>query len=319
MQTTIRLSKGFVFLLISLILGIYFLVCGITSLQKEKNAINLSEINIENCANGVYVSGNIHSYLVKGRTAGISQTLLSGLKEYNLFTIPVDDNQFIRVMIAERDTLKGMENLRRNSTEGIYFEGKIIKSPVDIPYTWYEDVSGGKEFRVENVIRDFVIIETKFSYNLQKLAFGIVLLVISFLTYLLIGKMPGIIEKDPMTEKPCLYSWHGSYNMEYNLMIEERHLSALQKRLYDLKIGCLFRIPILLLGVFIAYTGYYEMKLLGLMISILTIKGFARYLLNIGWKSTDWVLGLVGKKSIARQIDECTEKINKTKDIITGY
>lgn len=324
MQTTIQVSKKLIFFLLFLVSGIAFVICGFCSLQKERRAIDINLINKGNCVKGKYVVGNISSCVVRkipnlgnGSYSGVSQVWLVGAKEYAFFTIPVGESNYICIMVSDKDKVAELENLYKDGATSIYFEGEIIESPVDINYKWYEGISDKEFSGVENILTDYVIKEANFEDYIKKIYIGIMLLVCAYLQYISMGKMSDIVVKEKLVEKRADYAYSNSYNKENELTIEKRILLSLHKELYELKLGCLWRIPFFLFGLIMIKNNYYwEMKFVGIIISGLAIKGMVRYILNLGWKSTEWFLKLIGKESITNKINKCKQNIILLEDKI---
>lgn len=85
----------------------------------------------------------------------------------------------------------------------------------------------------------------------------------------------------------------------------------------DLKRGCLYRIPLLVIGISIVSINYYwEVKIIGIIIIITSMKGIMKYIFHSGNKYTDWVMGLFSNKSIAMEIKNCNDMIDRLENVI---
>lgn len=318
MKTTIQISKNLVLFLLFLITGSISIFCGMISLHKEKSALDIGVLNKEDCTKGVYVKGYINSCITKniinlgdGTISGISQVLIDGMTEYGFVTIPIKDNRYICVMLSDKESIKKLENVNSEVPMEIYIEGEIIKSPIDVNYKWYEDVNEIAAFDINNIIPNYVIKQVNYEDRNNWVYFGMVLIFCSFLTFKTMGGMMGIVEKENRVEPRVTNIIHSSYNTRNEIIIQKKHLEDLKEKNRKLKISAIYKSLILLLGIFIIKDNFYwEIKLIGIVISVLCLKGILKYVLNLGWKSTDWVLKLFGYESISSRIDRCEETID---------
>lgn len=228
MRTTIRISKELVFFLVFLIAGIFCVVCGMTSIQKEKHAIEIQALNEDACVHGVYVKGYLDSYITKnyvnlgnGGISAIHQVLIDGVKEYGFVTVPIQDNQYIQVMISDKDVLQQLEHINPNEMPKMYIEGEIVKAPVDVNYKWYEDSNAPEGFRVEDIMADYAVKQIDFADRTKWLYAGISFLLCSILLYKFMGGFAGILEKEKVVEAYSTYDCSHSYNRENNLGLRQ--------------------------------------------------------------------------------------------------
>jgi hypothetical protein len=316
-RMTIRISKKLVLFLLFFIIGSISIVCGVTSIHKEKSALDIGVLDKGDCTKGVYVKGYISSYLTKdienlgdGAISAISQELTDGLMEYGFVTIPVRDNYYICVMLSDKDSVKNLYNVNPEEPMAIYIEGEIVKSPVEINYKWYEKINGIEAFDTDNIISDYVIKQVNYENKKNWIYIGLVLLFCSLLSFRTMGGIAGIVEKENNVE-PCLTdAYRPSYNVENEIIIEKEHLKVLKEKNRKLKISAICRLLILPLGIFIIKDNFFwEIKLFGIVISILCLKGILKCVLNLGWKSTERTMKLFGDESISSRISRCEKTI----------
>jgi hypothetical protein len=316
-RTIIRISKKLVFFLLLFIVGSISLAYGVTSIHKEKSALDIGALEKEDCTKGVYVKGYISSYLTKdivnlgdGAISAISQELTEGTTEYGFVTIPVRDNCYICVMLSDKDSVKKLYHVNPEEPMAIYIEGEIIKSPIELNYKWYEDVNEISTFDIDNIIPDYVIKQVNYEDKRNWIYMGIVLLFCSLLTFRTMGGIAGIVEEENNVE-PCLPdTYRPSYNVENAIIIEKEHLKVLKEKIRNLKTSAICRLVILPLGIFIIKNNFFwEVKLIGIVISALCLKGILKCLLNLGWKSTERIMKLFECESIYSQISRCEETI----------
>jgi hypothetical protein len=274
--------------------------------------LDIGALEKEDCTKGVYVKGYISSYLTIGDRAfsAISQELIDGLMEYGFVTIPVKDNYYICVMLSDKVSVRKLYNVNPEEPMAIYIEGEIVRSPVEINYKWYEDVNEIGAFDTDNIISDYVIKQVNYENKKNWIYMGIVLLFCSLLTFRTMGGIAGIVEEENNVE-PCLPdTYRPSYNVENEIIIEKEHLKVLKEKIRNLKTSAICRLVILPLGIFIIKNNFFwEVKLIGLVISALCLKGILKCLLNLGWKSTERIMKLFECESIYSQISRCEETI----------
>lgn len=199
MKRTIMIQKRILFYLFVLLVGLLFTISASQTEKKEKNAISLEQFQAENCLKGQCVKGNIHTYLAKqmqtagnGRMDGSSQTYIAGIREYQFYTIPIQGNQYITLMISEKETLQALETENASAFNNVYFEGVVVKTPVDLNYKWYEGAEVPKGFDVNNIIANYTIKQKKFGEGRQLLYGGLGLIVSAVL--LMLGDGKGIFQ-----------------------------------------------------------------------------------------------------------------------------
>lgn len=309
-RTKIQISRELILFIIFLIGGGYCLFYGLSVLQKEKNTIQLETLHKEDCTTGLFVAGSIDSYIGKniinlgdGSYSGVSQTFLTWGKEYNFYTIPMDDDYYICVIISDEDTIEALENFSYGKGNDVYFEGEIIKSPVELNYEWYDGIEEFNGTGTNNIISEYVIAETNLKEKEKIIYLGILFLIISFIQFKFMGGFSGIISTENVIINPHRAGIAESYNMVNELSIAKDRLMLLNKRMLNMKKGCLYRIPLLVIGIYIICINYYwEIKIIGLVIAVISIKGIMKYILNSGNQCTEWLMRLFGTESLAMQI-----------------
>lgn len=315
MKTVISIGKEVILFIILLALGSLCFINGLIGLQKEKNAIPLSKLSPERCRIGQFVVGEITSYVNKdmgnGSYSGESGTLFTGGKEYYFYTIPIDNNYYIRIMLVDKSIVRELEEFSRGKGDAIYFEGQIIKSPTKINYQWYEDIEEFKNIGTDSIIAEYVVKEIHIQEKTKILYMGIFLLILSFVQFRLMGGLSAIICTEDAKEKEPDKGIQKIYNIENELMAEKRHLLLLNKKMSELKKGCLYRIFLLAAGAYIFGSNYYwEIKFIGVIVVVISLRGIIKYILNSGNKCMEWIMRLFNKESIALQINHSKNRIS---------
>lgn len=319
MKTVISIGKEVILFIMLLALGSLCFLNGLIALQKEKNAIPISKLSPEGCRIGQFVVGEITSYVNKdmgnGSYSGESGVLFTGGKEYYFYTIPVDNNYYIRIMIVDKSIVHELEEFSRGKGDAIYFEGQIIKSPTKINYQWYEDIEEFQNVGTDSIIAEYVVKEIHIQEKTKIIYTGIFLLLLSFVQFHLMGGLGAIICTEDIKEKGPDKDIQKLYNIENELMAEKRHLLLLNKKMSELKKGCLYRIFLLAAGVYIFGSNYYwEVKFIGIIAVVISLKGIIKYMLNSGNKCMEWIMRLFNKESIAMQINHSKNSISAMED-----
>ena len=177
----IQITKGYIITLLFLVFGLINFFNGMKAYYDSKNAVLLSELKFDECAEGQYVRGSIESYVVKRletKYFGNSGTLITAMgTEYNFYTIPTADNKYIRIMIRDKSDTDALEEFVRGQGEGVYIEGEIVKSALPLNYGWYKGVEGWENKVLEEIVHpNYVIKEIDFSKKMKQVYIGIVLM-----------------------------------------------------------------------------------------------------------------------------------------------
>lgn len=202
-KRTVLISKTHILNLLLFVFALFFIVKGISAYIESANAVNLSELELSECTEGQYVYGWIDSYLVSQNRLYNSNTYqavsyeevsFGGNREY--YTIPIADNKYIRIGIADKQVLELLENFEQGKGSGIYIEGKIERSGHSLNYYWCEG-AGFEQDKAEQMIHpQYAIIPISFEDQKEKLYFGIILMVLSVLLFWHMGGINEIVVKE---------------------------------------------------------------------------------------------------------------------------
>ncbi len=199
MRNVIQINKSTLFFILLIILGSLFFIQGICSIIKSKNAVTFDCIEEERMKEGNYVVGTINSYLTQnlnnqrsGSGTGVSQSVITFGKDYSIYNIAIKNNKYIRIMVADRNIIKSLENMKLDEGSDVYFEGKLIRSPMGINDKWY-DLAG---ISSEDIISNFVIKEISIKNEVKKLFFGICLFLLSIEQFFLMGGVTQLIKDE---------------------------------------------------------------------------------------------------------------------------
>ena len=199
MRTQILIKKSSIVWVFMLLLGFFLFFSGMDAYNKYKCPMEFENLNLDNLKKGMYVSGNIRE-CVKKNLAEVGPAEYSGVscvhsaigKEYDIYTVPLADNTYIRVMISDPDTKNRLRKLVNSEQETVYFEGEIAKFPMDDNYAWYQDIEGFDEEALE---AGYVIKQEKIGEVYKRVYPGITIL--GLCIYLLMcGSLKGAISKE---------------------------------------------------------------------------------------------------------------------------
>ncbi|MBD5445449.1 MAG: hypothetical protein HDR29_07865 [Lachnospiraceae bacterium] len=311
MRTNISISKRIVINIIIFVIGLVLLLGGVKSYYKYKHAIPIKDLNEWDCKEGRYVIGNIDEYVVKkmagtDKYAEISSTLLTLTgKAYDFYTIPIAQNSYIRIMISDNSILDKLKNFTVGKGEGVYFEGEIINSPIEISLKWYDGIEG---FNTENLVKSYVIKEINIKSKKDLTYIGFLLVIFSVLLFYSSGGINSVITKENDTDgiKPKNNNYANSYNKSNELLLEKNKLQLFEKRLSGLKKECFVGFIILMLGVYIVIRfHFFEIILIGILLIIYSVKCIWRYFINSGSELALWLVKKFGLESVSVKIEEC--------------
>ena len=180
LKTTIEIPR---LLMISIMLFVVSLLLIITKgydLYNYNHPYDLNELNQTNMKQGKYVNCNIDSYLVKKISPssynGQSETFVTFGKEYNTYTIPMDEDDYIRIMIYNKNITETLESFSRGKGETVTVKGVLVNAESIGDDSWYKDI---ENFNINSVIQDFAIQEKTDEGIKNVLILGVMLLVLS--------------------------------------------------------------------------------------------------------------------------------------------
>ncbi len=178
-RTTIHITKQSVMILVFLAAGILCTFNGVRSYYREYRYIPLEHLSAGNCKEGDYVAGMIERCAtitvgrkVMGQSNAYSPSIL---KTYYFYTIPMNDGNYIRLMLVDEDTVDEMEKLIGGETESVRMEGQISREPVPPNTAWYEQSEQIKN-PYQDVVPEVVIKQISFKKRHEVLYVGIMFL-----------------------------------------------------------------------------------------------------------------------------------------------
>lgn len=200
-KVRVHVSKGYLFSIFVFSLGLFLFIFGNVAYYREKNAVDLSELSVENCQKGTYVKGYIDSYVVKTTKGMINESLFGSNCSwispsgaiYEVYTIPMKNNMFIQFMTKNKTTIQALEAYIDEHRMSKYVEGVIVESYFPINSDWYRENCSfqGKKLQYhqleEIVSTSLTIVETNFHERKYNIYIGMILIVTSVGCFMLAG------------------------------------------------------------------------------------------------------------------------------------
>lgn len=188
MKYNVSFTKRIILTAIIFIIGVIFLSVGLRSCYKYSNALHLDTLNTQDLQTGKYIVGNVDTYVQGIRYENnifhdVNQVHRTAWKTYDYYAIPIEENSYITLLIADDSAKAQLEAFEDGHGEPIYFEGIIIEPSKQMNYELDETV---EDFNPENFIDSFAIKETELTYR-NPIILGILLLVLSVFLFFIAG------------------------------------------------------------------------------------------------------------------------------------
>lgn len=188
MTYNVSISKRIVITAIIFIIGLIFLCIGISSYNKYNHALHLETLDEQMLKKGKYVIGNIDTYIEgityeSNRYNGVSEIHLTARKTYNYYTVPIEQDFYIALLISDESVKEQLDAFRDGHGEEVYFEGIVIDPPAELNYELDENA---ENFNPENLVDSFVIKEAKLKKK-NAAYLGILLLIVSVFVFFSTG------------------------------------------------------------------------------------------------------------------------------------
>lgn len=193
MRKRFYVTKGLIFAVFCLILGVVFLLKGLEVKHNYNNSINLEELDGNKLQTGKVVVGEVEDYVQKeivnlgdGGYSGVMLTYLSGNKEYDIYLVKLVNDEYIQLMIGERQSKIELQNMNKNSS--MYFEGVIEKAPFLVNYDWCEGLDEKIYPNIKNnIVSEYVVREVDLTQNDNNIYGAITLIIVSLIVFLCTG------------------------------------------------------------------------------------------------------------------------------------
>ena len=199
MKYNVSFTRRIILTVILFIIGVIFLSVGLSSYYKYSHALHPEALSREDLTIGKYIVGNIDTYIQGIQYENniyhdVNQVHRTAWKTYDYYAIPIEENSYITLLIADESVKAQLEAFEDGRGEPIYIEGIIIEPSNQLNYELDETV---EDFNPENFVDSFAIKETKLSYK-NPIILGLLLLVFSIFLFFISGGSNSFIsvEKD---------------------------------------------------------------------------------------------------------------------------
>lgn len=303
----ISISKSGIIWSIFVLLGCILLYQGFTAQNKYAKAVNLAELDRNDYEYGDYVVGDIDFFLKKeisnGKYTGASGSYGA---DYEVYTIPIYENAYARIMVNDRETKKLLEAACDETVDPIPFEGILIKSPISVNHAWYEKISG---VDVNNIAPDFVIVQKPLKRKGNMLYLGLEILFICLFLRITntlepvvaVEKKEDMVKRNPFSK---------ARNLESELQIEQRKLERLQLQQVKLQKSLLWCVLFWVIGSLIWISTYWmELKISSFFFWIIALRMTVQYLLNQPNEVSIFCARVFHVNSIPMKIEQCQKDI----------
>lgn len=202
MKIHVQLTKGYIFSLVCLLLGMSCLIYGLNAYSRYKNKILLADLKSDTYSAGEAVYGNITSYAVaqyealgKEGSTGCAETLVSFWgDDCEVYTVPIADGHFIRILVKDQDDLELLKSFTSGCGGEVYFEGEIVHSTSELNGPWYEQVEAFRNKDIEEIVDpEYVIKEADYTARIQRINDGAVLIALSLFVFWYSGGVKNMI------------------------------------------------------------------------------------------------------------------------------
>lgn len=312
---------GLFIVFLMLISGIYH-IYDWNYIQQEfyKEGDTLEEISLDDLSVGVYVSFYIDDYVNK-------EIYVEGDTEYEVYTLLIErkaderENTYIQVMVKDQDTKQKLEDKEQSE---VYFQGQVIGAPYG-GFKFNKDMFVGTDevdyLDDDKLILNSAIMQTKLPDEGYKLYTGIVLVLLAFVGYRLIGGIKGCVpDVIIVSHKYDLHSIENGtqvHNIRNEWLCEKDNLKNLQTEQIKNNKVCNVMIAVFLAGVIMFFNAsMLVMKLMAFMLIFFGIGGVWSKFINSSHKLAVYIAVKRGKRSIYVEMEKCKKNIEKLKTIL---
>lgn len=144
---------------------------------KQLNNASLSDLQVGDyvqCAVDEYVAVPIKEYQEETYT-GQCCSYLTGGREYITYTAAIGEDTYVRIAVYDKNVVDLLEKFEAGKGGTVFFKGKAVVGD-ELDYDWYE---GAKDFDVNNVRSDIVIMQVSGDRGKNMLIAGVILLLLS--------------------------------------------------------------------------------------------------------------------------------------------
>lgn len=320
MQIQVKVSKKNILMILCLLVGMVCTLYGVKALYQYTHAYSLENLTAGSCKEGIYVSGDVDHCLYKTIENGRMQNSWGGIIyhglddalnrriEYTGYTIPLYDGTYLEIAVYDEAVINKLDAYRDGSGEKVHLEGIIRYSP--IAYRWYEGMEALES--VDLIVPHCLLKQTDMRARINCLYAGLLFLLIFFAQFRFEGGKNSFVEKSEYERGQKKDIAARSYDRDWEIAMEKRHIEHLENSMCKLRERCIVRIPVLLTGLyFFFFTGLGVGQLIGFLLIVDALKYMVRYIGNQERPFCINIAQMFNIKSIPNEIQECKKRIIK--------
>lgn len=271
-------TSAWVSILIGVISLLVVIVNGfmIFSYYPPLDLANLSEQNIRK---NQYVEGTITDCVTvpvfnkQRNISGSSGGWVKGAEVYDYYTVPISGDQYIRILINDEETIKGMERIVHGDAAEVSFVGQIqVGEPLDT--VWY---NWDPEFDQSKIVVEYVIWQKELGVEENFCRAGFWGIVLAVLIYYFGG---GIQMIEVPLEMPKYGKVAHNYNLENELAIARRRLEMYRKQEKAYRKKTTIGTVCIIIGLLIIVLNAFLIKPIGLLFIIYGVKKWWNFFIN---------------------------------------
>ena len=271
--------------------------------------LDLTDLSEQNMKINQYVKGTITDCVTvhaldSRRASGNSGTFLKGVEEYYYYTIPISDDQYIRVLINDEESIKGMEQIVNGDAAEVSFTGQIaIGEPLNT--VWY---NWDPEFDQSKVVVDYMIWQKELDTEKNLCRKGFWGILIAALIYCFGGgiQIVDVTRKLPKPGKPV-----SNYNKENELAIARRNLEMYREQEIVYRKKTIPGTICLIMGIPIVMLNLSVLKPAGLLLIFYGVKKWWDYFINSRNEFAFQISSFLSKKTLQTKIAREESKIKE--------
>lgn len=199
----------------------YFIGDARLKLAQPLRISQLSELE-----HGTYVRFEVNSVII-GKYGCICAATSNGVKTFQYYTVPLDENTWIRVGISDPKTNLEMERFAKGIKQTVYLTGRINRKH-EFETTWYE--KGVENFDVSKLEQNLVIDQTTVGDLYFFHIMAVVFLITSLILFLTAGGIK-VVYVRPFTDsqkyKECFFG--KGFDLDKRLAKEQENLKLYEK------------------------------------------------------------------------------------------
>ena len=260
-------SKHILITLMTFILSLAMWAAYFIGDVRLKLAQPLRLTELDDLEQGTYVRFDVSSVVV-GKYGIVCASSSNGAKTYRYYTIPFDENTWVRVGISDPKTNLEMERFAKGISQTLHLIGRVNRK-FEVETAWYE--KGVENFDVSKLERDLVIDQTTVGDLYFFHVMAVVFLITSLILFVTIGGIK-VVYVRPFTDsqkyKECYFG--KGFDLEKRLAKEQENLRIYEKEQMESWKSYLIGAALLFGGLFV------------IAISILMSMATIIYMLTVG-------------------------------------